>query len=131
MAFIGVDHRGLPFTAAGDVGDDFKVTVGLLDMAAGTGAVNGTTAAVVCTVGDVSMTVDKSTTAGHFVCSLTEVQTATLGDGAHAWLLRVTPSGGDTQTYVRGTVSLSSSASAGGSFGWQGGVVGSVFVVVT
>ena len=131
MAFIGVDHRGLPFTAAATVGDDMQVTVGLLDMAAGTGAVDGTSAAVVCTVGDVSMTVDKSTTAGHYVCSLSDTQTATLGAGTHAWLLRVTPAGGDTQTYVQGSISLSSSSSAGGSYGWQAGVVQSVFVVVT
>ncbi|MCC6496181.1 MAG: hypothetical protein IT193_07965, partial [Propionibacteriaceae bacterium] len=44
---------------------------------------------------------------------------------------RLTPAGGDTQTYVYGTVTLmDSSSNAGGSYGWQGGIVGNVLVGV-
>lgn len=128
MAFLGVDRRGLAFTAAGDVGDDFTVTLGLLDLTSG--AVSGTGATIVATVGGTSMTVDYST-AGLFILTLSDSQTTTLGSGRHDWTFRLTPSGGDTQAYVRGSVTLQSEASAGGSTGWQAGIVNNVVVAVT
>ena len=128
MAYLGVDRRGLPFTAAGDVGDDFTVTVALTDFTSG--AVSGSGATIVATVAGTSMTVDYST-AGLFVCSLTDTQTTTLGAGRWAWLFGLTPSGGATQVYVRGSVTLQEEASAGGSSGWQAGIVGTVLVGVS
>ena len=128
MAYLGVDRRGLPFTAAGDVGDDFTVTVALIDFTSG--PVDGAGATIVATAAGTSMTVDYST-AGLFICTLTDTQTTTLGAGRHAWLFRLTPSGGDTQVYIRGAVTLQEEASAGGSSGWQAGIVGNVLVGVS
>jgi hypothetical protein len=126
MAFLGVDRRGIPGTAAGDVGDDFAVNVVLFDFTSG--AVTGVGATVVATVAGVSMAVNSSTTAGLYVCSLTDAQTTTLGSGAWTWLFRHTPAAGDTQTYIRGTVHLMASSNAGGSTGWQAGIVGNTLV---
>jgi hypothetical protein len=126
---FGIDRRGVPARLAGVVGDDVRWKVGLLDM--DTGAVTGVGATIVATVGGLSATVDYSTQ-GLFVCSLTDSQTTTLGAGSHTWIFRLTPAGGDTQTYVAGTMTLqdASSTNAGGSYGWQGGIVGNVAVTV-
>ena len=126
---IGIDRRGVPAELAGVYGDDIQWTVGLLDLT--TGAVTGVGATIVATVGGLSATVDYSTH-GLFVCSLTEAQTTTLGAGAHTWLFRLTPAGGDTQTYVAGTMVLGgpTATNAGKSYGWQGGIVGNVAVTV-
>lgn len=128
MAF-GIDRRGVPARLAGVVGDDIEWVVGLLDLT--TGAVTGVGATIVATVGGLSATVDYSTQ-GLFVCSLTDSQTTTLGAGSHTWIFRLTPAGGDTQTYVAGTMTLGepTSTNAGGSYGWQGGIVGNVAVTV-
>lgn len=125
MAFLGVDRRGIPATAAGDVGDDFTVTVALTDFTSG--PVTGVGATIVATVSGVSMAVDSSTV-GLFVCTLTDAQTTTLGSGSKSWLFRLTPAAGDTQTYIRGTVMLSESSNTGGSTGWQAGIVGNTLV---
>ena len=125
MAFLGIDRRGIPGTAAGDVGDDFAVNVVLFDFTSG--AVTGVGATIVATVAGTAMTVDSSTT-GLFICTLTDAQTTTLGSGAWTWLFRLTPAAGDTQTYVRGTVHLMASSNAGGSTGWQSGIVGNTLV---
>ena len=126
---VGIDRRGVPGKLAGTMGDDLRWKVGLLDM--DSGAVTGVGATIVCTVGGLSATVDYSTQ-GLFVCSLTDAQTVTLGTGSHSWLFRLTPAAGDTQTYVSGSVTLvdPSSSNAGGSYGWQGGIVGNVAVTV-
>jgi len=125
---FGIDRRGVPGKLVGTVGDDLEFTVALIDF--DTGAVTGTGATIVATVGGLSATVDYSTQ-GLFVCTLTDAQTTTLGAGAHTWVFRLTPAGGDTQTYVYGTVTLlDSSSNAGGSYGWQGGIVGNVLVGV-
>ena len=127
MSFLGVDRRGLPFTAAGDVGDDFTVTVALTDFTSG--PVDGAGATIVATAGAETMAVDYST-AGLFVLTLTDTQTTTLGAGRHEWLFRLTPAAGDTQTYVRGSITLQEAASAGGSYGWQAGIANNVLVGV-
>lgn len=115
------DRRGIYATVAGHVGDDLRLTILLIDSVSG--AVDGTGATIAATVGGVSMTVDYST-AGVFLCSLTDAQTTSLGAGTHSLTFRFTPSGGDTQTYVAGTVTLSStSTTITGSTGWQMGVV--------
>jgi hypothetical protein len=125
MAFLGVDRRGIAGTAAGDVGDDFTVTVVLVDFTSG--PVTGVGATIVATIGGVSMAVDSSTV-GLYVLSLTDAQTTTLGAGQWTWLFRHTPAAGDTQTYIRGTVNLVESSNAGGSTGWQAGIVGNTLV---
>ncbi len=129
MAAYGIDRRGAPARLAGVVGDDIEWVVGLLDLT--TGAVTGVGATIVATVGGLSASVDYSTQ-GLFVCSLTDSQTTTLGAGSHTWVFRLTPVGGDTQTYVAGTMTLqdASSTNAGGSYGWQYGIVGNVAVTV-
>lgn len=124
MSFLGVDRRGIRATAAGTVGDDFSVTVVLFDFTSG--AVTGSGATIVATVSGVSMTVDYATQ-GRFVCTLTDTQTASIGSGVKTWVFRLTPAGGDTQTYVNGTV-LFDDSTAGGSTGWQAGVVNNVLV---
>lgn len=125
MAFLGVDRRGIPGTAAGDVGDDFSITVVLFDFTSG--AVTGVGATITATVGGVAMAESHSTT-GLYVLSLTDAQTTSLGAGSWTWLFRHTPAGGDTQTYIRGTVTLTQSSNAGGSTGWQAGIVGNTLV---
>lgn len=125
MAFLGVDRRGIPATAAGDVGDDFSVTVLLTDFTSG--AVTGVGATITATVGGLAMAVNYATV-GVYVCTLTDAQTTTLGTGSWSWLFRHTPAAGDTQTYVRGSVMLSQSSNAGGSTGWQAGIVGNTLV---
>jgi hypothetical protein len=62
---------------------------------------------------------------------LTSAQTTTLGAGSHQLLFKVAVSAVDTQTYVMGTVALSSSSTTvGGSVGYQYGICQDVFVVV-
>jgi hypothetical protein len=114
-------------TVAATTGDDLTIRVGLFDLTSG--AVTGTGAAVVATAGGLSFSVTYATT-GIFVCVLTDAQTVTLGDGQHDLLFRLTPAGGDTQTYVAGKLVLTSSTTAGGSVGYHGGIVGNVMVVV-
>lgn len=131
MSFLGVDRRGLAATAGGIVGDDVRVTVSLMDLTSG--AVTGTGATIVATVDGTEMTVDYSVT-GLFVCSLTDTQTTAIGVGAKAWIFRLTPAGGDRQTYVSGTMTLSTAgvvSSPQGSSGWQAGIVGNVLVGIS
>lgn len=122
---VGIDRRPIPGNLIGTVGNDITVTIGLLDLVSG--AVTGVGATIVATVGGLSMSVDYSTR-GLFVCRLSDSQTVTLGTGAWSWLFRLTPSGGDTQDYVSGRMTLSSSSNAGGSYGYQIGMVGGVIV---
>ena len=127
-ALFGIDRRGVPGKLAGTVGDDIEWRVLMID--ADSGAVTGVGATIIATVGGLSATVDYSTQ-GVFICSLTDAQTVTLGAGSHTWIFRLTPAGGDTQTYVTGTMTLmDSSSNAGGSYGWQGGIVGNVAVTI-
>lgn len=127
MAFLGVDNRGIPATAAGDVGDGLELTVILFDVISG--AVSASGAVVECTLGDVDMTLDTTVT-GRYVCSLTAAQVASIGAGQWAWLFRLTPADAEPQTYVRGSVQLTAAAGASGSTGWQSGFVKSVLVGV-
>jgi len=123
---FGIDRRGVPGKLVGTVGDDLAFTVALIDFEAG--AITGTGATIVSTVGGASTAVSYAVQ-GLFVCTLTDAQTTSLGAGSHAWVFKLTPSGGDTQTYVSGTVTLLAAGSnAGGSYGWQGGIVGDVLV---
>ena len=127
MSFLGVDNRGIRATAAGTVGDDFTVTVLLTDFTSG--AVTGSGATIVATVSGVEMTVTYAVQ-GRFVCTLTDTQTASIGSGVKTWVFKLTPAGGDTQTYINGTVLFDDSGTTGGSTGWQAGVVGNVAVFV-
>lgn len=127
MGAYSVDKRPVYATVAATTGDDLTINVGLFDLTSG--AVTGTGATIVATAGGLSFSVTYATT-GIFVCVLTDAQTVTLGDGQHDLLFRLTPAGGDTQTYVAGKLVLTSSTTAGGSVGYQGGIVGNVMVVV-
>lgn len=127
MAAYSVDHRPVHATIAATVGDDLAINIGLLDLISG--AVTGVGATIVAHVGGTALTVDYSTE-GLFACTLTDAQTTTLGVGSHTLSFKLTPAGGDTQTYVSGLVMLGSSATVGGALGYQGGVVNNVLVVV-
>lgn len=131
MSFLGVDTRGIPATAACTVGDDFSVIVVLFDITSG--AITGSGATIVATVSGVAMTVTYSVQ-GRFVCTLTDTQTASIGSGVKTWVFKLTPAGGETQTYIDGSMVLSTGGTRGGSTGWQAGIVtgasGNVAVVV-
>lgn len=128
MAGYGVDNRPLPATVAAVPGNDLTFTIVVIDFA--DGPLVGTGATIVATAGSENMAVDYSTD-GVFICSLTDTQTTTLGAGSHDIVFRVTPSGGSTLDWVRGTLTLTTSSTVAPGGGVSYGVVRTALVGVS
>jgi hypothetical protein len=127
MIEIAVDNGPATFTVVDYPSDPLEVTVWLLDLESGPLSWAGAT--IVATAGGVAMTVN-SGTAGRLVLSLTAGQVASLGAGAHEWIIAVTPSGGNRQTYVHGSIVLRTAGAALASTGVEYATVNNVAVIV-
>ena len=127
MQTVGIDNGPANITVIDYPGDDFAVTVWLLDVTSGPLAWSGAT--IGATVDGVAMAKDTSV-AGRLVLTLTAAQTTSIGAKSAQFLLSVTPAGGTKQTYIDGVVTFRNGGASLDSTGYDVGFVNNVAVLV-
>ena len=122
-----VDRGPASFQVRGFTGDHLTIVVLISDFT--TGAWDFTGATITATAGGVSFTAaaEPETTSGRLELTFTAAQTTALGDGLHD-LVVATTDDGVRQTWVKGTLHLSSTGSTAPSTGAGLAVVNNAMV---